>query len=42
VKLSTIKASDLPGYSAKAKGTKGLIVDIRNYPSELEQANTWP
>ncbi|UWZ82709.1 S41 family peptidase [Occallatibacter riparius] len=35
VKLSSIKASDLPGYFAKAKGTKGLIVDIRNYPSEF-------
>jgi C-terminal processing protease CtpA/Prc len=35
IKLSSIKASDLPTYFEKAKGTKGLIVDIRNYPSEF-------
>jgi riboflavin biosynthesis pyrimidine reductase len=34
VKLSSIKTVDLPGYVEKAKNTKGLIVDIRNYPSE--------
>jgi hypothetical protein len=34
VKLSSTKAADLPAYFEKAKYTKGLIVDIRNYPSE--------
>ena len=35
IKLSSIKAADLPAYFEKAKSTKGLIVDIRNYPSEF-------
>jgi hypothetical protein len=35
IKLSSIKAADLPAYFKKAKNTKGLIVDIRNYPSEF-------
>jgi C-terminal processing protease CtpA/Prc len=35
IKLSSIKAADLPGYIESAKGTRGLIVDIRNYPSEF-------
>ena len=35
LKLSSIKAADLPGYFEKAKSTKGMIVDIRNYPSEF-------
>ena len=35
IKLSSIKAADLPNYFDKAKNTKGLIVDIRNYPSEF-------
>jgi hypothetical protein len=35
VKLSSIKASDLPTYLEKAKDTKGIIVDIRNYPLEF-------
>ena len=35
VKLSDIKVTDLPAYFDKAVGTKGLIVDIRNYPSEF-------
>jgi C-terminal processing protease CtpA/Prc len=35
VKLSTIKAEDVPGYFEKAKGTKGIVIDIRNYPSEF-------
>jgi C-terminal processing protease CtpA/Prc len=35
VKLSGIRASDLPAYFDRAKGTQGLIVDIRNYPSEF-------
>jgi hypothetical protein len=35
LKLSSIKAADLPAYFEKAKKTKALIVDIRNYPSEF-------
>lgn len=35
IKLSSIKAADLPTYFEKAKSTKGLIVDIRNYPSDF-------
>jgi hypothetical protein len=35
IKLSSIKATDLPTYFDKAKNTKGLIVDIRNYPSDF-------
>ena len=35
IKLSSIKAADLPAYFEKAKKPKGLIVDIRNYPSEF-------
>jgi len=33
LKLSSIKATDVIGYLEKAQKTKGLIVDIRNYPS---------
>jgi C-terminal processing protease CtpA/Prc len=33
--LGTIKNADLPGIMDKAKGTKGLVIDIRNYPSEF-------
>jgi C-terminal processing protease CtpA/Prc len=35
LKLSSVKASEIPNYLASAKGTKGLIIDIRNYPSEF-------
>lgn len=35
LKLSTIKAADVKHYIELAKDTKGLIVDIRNYPSEF-------
>jgi hypothetical protein len=35
IKLSSIKAADLPTYFEKAKNTKGIVVDIRNYPSEF-------
>jgi C-terminal processing protease CtpA/Prc len=35
LKLSSIKAADVAGYINKAAGTKGLIIDIRNYPSEF-------
>ena len=34
LKLSSIKAADLPAYFEKAKDTKGMIIDIRNYPAE--------
>ena len=33
LKLSTIQAADVPRHIEAAAGTKGLIVDIRNYPS---------
>jgi hypothetical protein len=35
LKLSSVKAADAPQYIEQAKGTRGLIVDIRNYPSEF-------
>jgi len=35
IKLSSIKAADCPHYVQEAAGTKGLIIDIRNYPSEF-------
>lgn len=35
IKLSTIKRADIPGYMARAAHTKGLIIDIRNYPAEF-------
>lgn len=35
IKLSSIKRADVPGYMERAAQTKGLIVDIRNYPSEF-------
>jgi C-terminal processing protease CtpA/Prc len=35
LKLSSVKAADVPQYVQAAKGTLGLIVDIRNYPSEF-------
>jgi Peptidase family S41 len=35
LKLSTVKAENLEHYLALAQGTKGMIVDIRNYPSEF-------
>jgi C-terminal processing protease CtpA/Prc len=35
LKLSSVKASDVPRYMEKARNTKGMIVDIRNYPSEF-------
>lgn len=33
VKLSTVKAENVAGYFEGAKGTKGIVIDIRNYPS---------
>jgi C-terminal processing protease CtpA/Prc len=35
LKLSSVKASDIPRYMEQARNTKGMIVDIRNYPSEF-------
>lgn len=35
LKLSSIKSADIPGYMEKAAHTKGLVVDIRNYPSDF-------
>jgi hypothetical protein len=33
--LSSIKIADVPKYLEAAAGTKGLVIDIRNYPSEF-------
>lgn len=33
LKLSAVKAEDAESYFSRAAGTKGLIIDIRNYPS---------
>jgi C-terminal processing protease CtpA/Prc len=35
LKLSSVKASEAASYVEAAAGTKGLIIDIRNYPSEF-------
>ena len=35
LKLSSIKAADVPGYLEAAASTEGLVIDIRNYPSEF-------
>jgi hypothetical protein len=35
LKLSAVKGSDAAEYVKKAAGTKGWIIDIRNYPSEF-------
>ena len=35
LKLSSIKIADVPRYIAAASKTKGLVIDIRNYPSEF-------
>jgi hypothetical protein len=35
IKLSSIKRADIPGYMERAARTKGLIIDIRNYPSDF-------
>jgi peptidase S41-like protein len=35
LKLSSVQASQAAKYIESAAGTKGLIVDIRNYPSEF-------
>jgi C-terminal processing protease CtpA/Prc len=33
LKLSSVKIAEVAQYVASAEGTKGLIIDIRNYPS---------
>jgi C-terminal processing protease CtpA/Prc len=35
LKLSSVKSADVPTYLKSAAGTKGLVIDIRNYPSEF-------
>jgi len=35
LKLSAVKATDAAQYVNQAAGTKGFIIDIRNYPSEF-------
>jgi C-terminal processing protease CtpA/Prc len=35
LKLSSVKAAEAERYVRDAAGTKGLIIDIRNYPSEF-------
>jgi len=35
LKLSTVKQDDAAKYIQSAAGTKGLIIDIRNYPKEF-------
>lgn len=35
LKLSQVRIADSESYIRQAEGTKGLIIDIRNYPSEF-------
>ena len=35
LKLSSVKSSEAAAYIEAASGTKGLIIDIRNYPSDF-------
>lgn len=35
IKLSSIRAQDIPGYLERASATRGLVIDIRNYPAEF-------
>jgi C-terminal processing protease CtpA/Prc len=35
LKLSSIRNKDINGYIKQASGTTGLVIDIRNYPSEF-------
>jgi C-terminal processing protease CtpA/Prc len=35
LKLSSVKSADAASYVESAAGTKGLIIDIRNYPSQF-------
>jgi C-terminal processing protease CtpA/Prc len=32
--LGTLHRAELPGIMAQAQGTKGLVIDLRNYPAE--------
>ena len=34
LKLSSAKAAELANYIQAAAGTRGLIIDLRNYPSD--------
>ncbi len=33
--LGTLHRAELPGLMAQAQGTKGLVIDLRNYPAEF-------
>jgi C-terminal processing protease CtpA/Prc len=35
LKLSSIKQADVAGYIERARRARGLVIDIRNYPSEF-------
>lgn len=35
LKLSSVRASDIDSYLEQASGTHGLVIDVRNYPSEF-------
>ena len=35
LKLSTISAKDIDSYLAHAEGTRGLVIDLRNYPADF-------
>lgn len=35
LKLSSVRATDIPRYIEQAKNTRGLIIDLRNYPSQF-------
>jgi C-terminal processing protease CtpA/Prc len=35
LKMSSVKVADAASYVERAVGTKGLIIDLRNYPSEF-------
>ena len=35
LKLSSVQAAQASSYIDRARGTKGLVIDIRNYPSEF-------
>ncbi len=35
LKLSSVAIKEVPEYIEKAAGTRGLVIDIRNYPSEF-------
>lgn len=35
LKLSSVSAKDVPKYLEKIDGTRGLVIDIRNYPADF-------